>query len=113
MVKNNVNVEGSLVAGARTYLMWRSGVSGVRTSAPAYIIHLLQPTELSSQGHHKSLLVSVNVNVSWLEEATHVLHCKIGKTSFKYLGLPIGDNSRRLTLCNPAGSNKIIKLEDS
>ena len=41
-------LSGSLVARTHTFLMWRSGVSGVRTPTPAYIMHLSLPTELSS-----------------------------------------------------------------
>ena len=29
--------------------MWRSGVSGIRTPTPTYIMHLSLPTELSSR----------------------------------------------------------------
>ncbi|PNX72437.1 ribonuclease H [Trifolium pratense] len=49
----------------------------------------------------KSLLVEVNVSDPWLEEAASVLHCKIGKTPFNYLGLPIGGNPRRLSFWKP------------
>ncbi|RHN53750.1 hypothetical protein MtrunA17_Chr5g0399241 [Medicago truncatula] len=31
--------------------MWRSGVSGIRTPAPAYKMHLSLPTEQSLRGH--------------------------------------------------------------
>lgn len=43
---------------------------------------------------HKSLLDGINISQHWLEEATNVLNFKIGSSTFIYLGLPIGDNSR-------------------
>jgi hypothetical protein len=46
---------------------------------------------------HKSILVGVSVNDSWLNEATSMLNCKIGKIHFVYLGLSIGGNPRRLS----------------
>jgi len=45
---------------------------------------------------HKSSLVGVNINASWLSEAASVLGCKVGKISFLYLGLPIGGDLCRL-----------------
>jgi len=39
---------------------------------------------------HKSSLVGVYINASWLPEAASMLGCKVGKVSFLYLGLPIG-----------------------
>jgi hypothetical protein len=43
---------------------------------------------------HKSMLFGVNVNDSWLHEATVVMHCKHGRVPFLYLGLPIGGDPR-------------------
>jgi mannosylglycoprotein endo-beta-mannosidase len=45
---------------------------------------------------HKSMLVGVNIADSWLHEAASALHCRVGKVSFLYLGLPIGGDPRRL-----------------
>jgi len=42
---------------------------------------------------HKKLLVGVNLANSLLEESSNVLHCKIDKASFKYLGHPIDGNA--------------------
>ena len=42
---------GSLVAGTHTFLMWRSGVSGVRTPTPAYNIHLFLSTRGGKNTH--------------------------------------------------------------
>lgn len=50
---------------------------------------------------HKSVLVGVNASNSWLEETTNLLNYKVGKVPFKYLGLSIGYNTRRLSFCNP------------
>jgi len=50
---------------------------------------------------HKSSLVSVNINASWLSEAAFVLGCKVGKVTFLYLGLPIGGDPRRLLFWEP------------
>jgi hypothetical protein len=46
--------------------------------------------------YHKSMLVGINVDESWLSEAASVLSCKIGRIPFLYLGLPIGGDARRL-----------------
>jgi len=50
---------------------------------------------------NKSMLVGVNISVSWLAEATSILHCKVGKVPFVYLGLSIGGNPRRLAFWDP------------
>jgi hypothetical protein len=42
---------GRLVAKNSTFLRWISGMSGVRTPAPAYKMLMSLPTELSSRGH--------------------------------------------------------------
>ena len=42
-------------------------------------------------------MVGVNIVESWLNEAAALLHCKMGKIPFVYLGLPIGGNLRRLS----------------
>jgi len=47
---------------------------------------------------HKSSLVWVNINASWLSEVASVLGCKV---SFLYLGLPIGGDPRRLLFWEP------------
>src|SRR4051812_19070438 len=50
---------------------------------------------------HKSSLIGINIPQTWLEEATNILRCRVGSTPFKYLGLPIGANSRRLETWQP------------
>jgi len=43
---------------------------------------------------HKNLLVGINIDESWLQEAAAILSCKISKIPFMYLGLPIGGDAR-------------------
>jgi len=47
--------------------------------------------------YHKSMVVGINVDESWLREAASVLSCKIGKIPFIYLGLSIGGDARCLS----------------
>jgi len=42
------------------------------------------------------MLTGVNINDSWLTEATSVLRCREGRVLFMYLGLPIGGDAMRL-----------------
>jgi hypothetical protein len=42
----------------------------------------------------KSCLVGINVGSDFMDEAANFLHCKIGKISFIYRGLPVGANPR-------------------
>jgi hypothetical protein len=50
---------------------------------------------------NKSMLVGLNIEESWLIEATSILNCKVGKVPFLYLGLPIGGDPRRLAFWDP------------
>ncbi|KAK2354801.1 hypothetical protein QL285_092274 [Trifolium repens] len=52
----------------------------------------------------KSCLVGVNVSGDFLAMASRFLNCRIGRTPFKYLGLPVGANPRRLATWLPIGS---------
>jgi len=61
---------------------------------------------------HKSSLVGVNINVSWLSEAASVLGCKVGKVSFLYLGLPIGGDPHRLLFWEPVVNRIKTRLSD-
>jgi hypothetical protein len=47
---------------------------------------------------HRSMLMGVNANDSWLIDAAVVVNCKIGCIPFAYLGLPIGGNPHYDTL---------------
>ncbi|MCH80431.1 LINE-1 reverse transcriptase like [Trifolium medium] len=49
----------------------------------------------------KSGLSGVNVHPTFLETACNFLNCRRGTISFKYLGLPIGANSKSLTTWGP------------
>ncbi|GAU30513.1 hypothetical protein TSUD_18930 [Trifolium subterraneum] len=54
---------------------------------------------------HKSMLVGVNISVSWLTEAAFVLGFQVGKVPFMYLGLPIGGDPCRLAFWEPIVSS--------
>lgn len=49
----------------------------------------------------KSSILGVNVSPLFLSLAEGFLHCKIGAVTFKYLGLPVGANPRRLATWDP------------
>ncbi|KAK7290599.1 hypothetical protein RIF29_05137 [Crotalaria pallida] len=45
---------------------------------------------------HKNNVFGINVPSSTLEEASALLHCKIGKFPYSYLGIPIAANARSM-----------------
>lgn len=45
---------------------------------------------------HKSMLIGINIDESWVHEAASVLSYKIGQLPFIYLGLPIGGDATLL-----------------
>jgi hypothetical protein len=49
----------------------------------------------------KSCIIGVNVSDEFLTMASDFLNCRIGRTPFKYLGLPVGANSRKLDTWEP------------
>lgn len=49
----------------------------------------------------KSSLVSLNVEESFVSAASMFLNCKRGRIPFKYLGLPVGANSRNSSTWQP------------
>jgi hypothetical protein len=49
----------------------------------------------------KSSLIGVNVSDEFLGMASNFLHCRIGNTPFKYLGLPVGANPRSFSTWEP------------
>jgi hypothetical protein len=49
----------------------------------------------------KSSLIGVNVSNEFLDMASNFLHCRIGNTPFKYLGLPVGANPRKFSTWEP------------
>jgi hypothetical protein len=60
------------------------------------VLYLFEAMSGLKGNFHKSMLVGVNVNDSWLNEVALVLKCKIGKIPFVYLGMSISGNVRRL-----------------
>lgn len=54
------------------------------------ILHLFAAMSGLKVNFHKSELVDVNVNMSWLLEAVTVLNCKVATLPIVYLGLPVG-----------------------
>jgi hypothetical protein len=49
----------------------------------------------------KSCLIGVNVTNYFLGMAADFLHCRVGDIPFKYLGLPVGANPRKMTTWEP------------
>ncbi|PNX65871.1 cytochrome p450, partial [Trifolium pratense] len=49
----------------------------------------------------KSCVMGVNVTNEFLVMASDFLNCRIGRTPFKYLGLPVGANSRKMSTWEP------------
>lgn len=54
------------------------------------VLYLLAAMSGLQVNLHKSELVGVNVNRSWLIEAAAVLKCKLSNFPIVYLGLPVG-----------------------
>ena len=65
------------------------------------VLHLFATMSDHKVNFHKSELVGVNVNRSWLLEATEVLNCRVVPLLIVYLGLPVGDDFRRLKFWEP------------
>jgi len=51
--------------------------------------------------HHKSSLIGVNVLRDFMEAACGFLHCREGSVPFKYSGLPVGANSKKVSTREP------------
>lgn len=56
---------------------------------------------------HKSSIMGIHVDESWLQDAANALLCKVGNFPFTYLGLPIGGHISRKALWDPI----IMKIE--
>lgn len=56
------------------------------------------------------MLTGVNVSNSWLSEAAAVMNCKKGSIPFVYLGLPIGEDARKIGLWKPVIDRMIARL---
>jgi hypothetical protein len=50
---------------------------------------------------YKSCVMVVNISGDFLGLASNFLHCRAGTTPFKYLGLPVGANPRKLSTWEP------------
>lgn len=50
---------------------------------------------------HKSSLLGINTDESWLQQAARALLCKVGELPIIYLGLPIGGNMSRIDAWKP------------
>ncbi|XP_024628921.1 uncharacterized mitochondrial protein AtMg00310-like [Medicago truncatula] len=50
---------------------------------------------------HKSSLIGVNVQREFMEAACRFLHCREGVIPFKYLGLPVGASSKKVSTWEP------------
>lgn len=60
--------------------------------------------ELSSvlkANYHKSCLIGIKVREDSIDEISRLVNCKIGCVPFKYLGIPVGTNPRRISTWNP------------
>ncbi|GKV12717.1 hypothetical protein SLEP1_g23835 [Rubroshorea leprosula] len=49
----------------------------------------------------KSMLAGINVCKEWLSKMAFILNCKQGEIPFKYLGIPVGGNPRKLAFWKP------------
>ena len=68
------------------------------------VLHLFAAMSRLKVNFHKSELVGVNINQSWLLETTMVLNCKVIGLPIMYLGLPVGGDPRRLNFWEPVVS---------
>ncbi|XP_058775491.1 uncharacterized protein LOC131649751 [Vicia villosa] len=50
--------------------------------------------------YHKSKLIDINSNSSFLEAASYFLSCKVEESNFYFLGIPIGFNPRKESTWN-------------
>lgn len=65
------------------------------------VLYLFEAMSGLKASFHKSLLVGVNINESWLHEATLVLNYMIEKMPFVYLGMPVGGKSKWVVFWEP------------
>jgi hypothetical protein len=49
----------------------------------------------------KSCVIGVNTSIEFLGMASEFLNCRIGRTPFKYLGLPVGASPRNMSTWEP------------
>ncbi|CAL5374865.1 unnamed protein product [Camellia sinensis] len=60
--------------------------------------------------YHKSVTSGIGVQDAWLDEIAGRLNCKYQKLPFKYLGMPLGANPRRLKTWKPVVDRVKVKL---
>jgi len=60
------------------------------------VLHLFAAISGLKVNFHNSELVGVNMNRSWLVEATEVLNCRVTSLPIMYRGLPVGGDFRHL-----------------
>jgi len=65
------------------------------------VLVLLEAMSGLKVNYHKSMLVDINIEESWLREAASVFPCKIGSIHFMYLGLSIIGDVRHLFFWEP------------
>lgn len=65
------------------------------------VLYIFEAMSSLKVNFHKSELVSVNVNGSWLLEVAAILNCKVTTLPILYLGLPVDGDPRRLNFWDP------------
>ncbi|GKV40368.1 hypothetical protein SLEP1_g48023 [Rubroshorea leprosula] len=94
------------------FLIIAEGLNGIITKATELSLFegveaakcILRTFELATGltiNYSKSQLMGVNVEEDWLDKMACLLNCKIGCLPFKYLGVPVGGNHRRMELWKP------------
>ncbi|XP_058747172.1 uncharacterized protein LOC131620179 [Vicia villosa] len=63
--------------------------------------------------YHKSKLIGINLNGSFLEAASNVLSCKVKDSNFFFLGIPVGYNPRKNETWEPLLSKMRNRLADA
>ena len=56
------------------------------------------------------MLTGVNISEAWLAEAALVMNCRMGSIPFVYLGLPIGGDSRKMSVWKPVIDRIVARL---
>jgi len=107
---HNVTVLSHLQFADDTLLLSTKSWANVR--ALREILTLFEAMSGLKVNYHKSILVGINVDESWLSEAALVLSCKIGRIPFMYLSLPISGDARHLIFWEPIIDRIKSRLSD-
>ena len=67
------------------------------------VLLLLEEVSGLKVNFYKSMVTGVNISPTWLFEAASVFNCRTGSIPFKYLGLPIGGDGRKLCVLEAGG----------